>query len=341
MKRLVIQYNFFSGLGDLFCGMTEVSNYVFRAKSLGYEVSLVFCLHSGSGPMNKYIDDVKVEEVFDKKWLESTFDHFETRQRSTHLNKLLGCLNHPKEKSKTAIGHNQWDIFFNKFPEPKTPEYSLLIPESYSTSRIVYRNPPLMPFPTIFPKFVSEVYKRRDKFLFKNPKEFSFLQLRYHDLGSGIESRLDSRFKLVCEKTREALQMSERNFLLGSNEAKWIEYQSNLPNIFTYSYKDLDLYTNNHNYYLIAHNKISHEKLYDRMLDNLAEMVSLEYAKDFFSCTVFGWVSSFMFYALCMKKHNKIPFTFYKLNLYDKPLHNFLESLDFLYKKNVPGETIN
>jgi hypothetical protein len=148
--KVIIQQNWTSGLGDLYTGACEYLNYVKILKELGYETELVFSIHSGLGGSNKYINEVKFEEIFDKKTFK-VFDKISTKQWS-HTEKTLDGLDYKfTVHGCNSPGVHWWDCFCDFLPE------NVQVPW-YGSDRFLYTNDK----PEIFAKFNIEVYKRRN-----------------------------------------------------------------------------------------------------------------------------------------------------------------------------------
>jgi hypothetical protein len=79
-----------------------------------------------------------------------------------------------------------------------------------------------------------------------------------------------------------------------------------LPNVFYYNFKNLDLFTNDHNYYTITKDEVSRDIYLDRLYDNLAEFTSLSKAQHYYIFASMPWISNFIAYGL---SHNKNNFT--------------------------------
>ena len=61
--KVLIQLLFNNGLGNLYCGVTELLNFASECKTMGYSCELLFASNCWSD--NKFIDHVDFGEIFD------------------------------------------------------------------------------------------------------------------------------------------------------------------------------------------------------------------------------------------------------------------------------------
>lgn len=299
--NLIIQHNWTTGLGDLFCASTEYLNFISDLKKQGYETKLIFSFN-GEYNLNKYIGLNPLENIYDLNSFK-LFDEIEVRDRPITDLTINALKYHHTQYGATKPGQHWWDVYFDIVP-------SNVVYPNYNPNTLLYKNTK----PTIFPRFNEEVYKRADSFSKTLGKDYNFLQIRYYDYREEVDESLLISLEILYSK----IQNSGQVFHLGSNNKFVCDKFSNLENVREYKFKNLDLFSNDHSYYF--YNKhLSNELLLDRLYDNLAEMVSVSNSKKIYLYSTFSWISNFLFYGMSQSTEQ------FKFELLDKNL----EGIDF------------
>jgi hypothetical protein len=282
--KIVIQHNFSTGLGDLYCACTEYLNFIKKYKEAGYETELQFCFNSSSFS-NKYIGYCDFEELFDISSF-YIFDKITTKRYSTCDLILNGAKYIHTQYGPKTPGVHFWDIFLDgdeiTIP-PNVIKYPNYCPTSFLKDKFK---------PEIRPIFNSEVYKRYNIFKNSIPTNHHSVQFRYYDFCNLLNEPLISSLNIFQDK----ISNSKNSYHLGSNNQYFLNTLSKLDNVFTYKFKNLDVFTNDHSYFY--YNKgIKKELLLDRIYDNLAEMISFKDSQTITHFSVLNWVSNFLYYS--------------------------------------------
>lgn len=284
--KVIIQHNWTTGLGDLFCASTEYLNFIKPLKEEGYETELIFSFN-GSNNGNKFIGVNEFDTIFDTSSFE-LFDSISVREFPIIEKEYNGTFYHHTQYGPTTPGQHWWDTYFDIVPDNII--YPNFNPQTFIDNKID---------PKIFPRFNSEVYSRSDSFNKNFPEKHNYLQIRYWDYAN---SNLEQTFQSELEETFNLIKSSNEFFHIGSNNPIVNKTLGELPNVLTFNFKNLDLFSNDHSYYF--YNKhISNDLLLDRLYDNLAEMISVAEAKKIFLYTKFSWISNFLFYGFTMNKN--------------------------------------
>lgn len=291
--KVIIQHNWTTGLGDLFCAATEYLNFIRHLKTLGYETELLFSFGN-----NKFISKNEFDIIFDKKSF-NLFDSISVLDNSIYDKKFKGLNYFHTQYGPTTPGQHWWDTYFDVIPEDISyPNYN---PQTFLNRTMI---------PEIFPIFNEKVYQKVTEFRGKLPKNYSYIQIRYWDYAN---NSIDKDFEYDIDSLYLKIEKSEKIFHVGSNNSVVLDKLKNLNNVIIYEFNDLDLFSNDHSYYY--YNKhISNDILLERLYNNLAEMVSISESQNIFLYTKFSWVSNFLYYGMS-KNINQFNFKLINNNL--------------------------
>lgn len=282
--NLIIQHNWTTGLGDLFCASTEYLNFISDLKKQGYKTKLIFSFN-GEYNLNKYIGLNPLEKIYNLDSF-SLFDDIEVRNNPITELSINDLKYHHTQYGVNKPGQHWWDLYLDVIPQ------NLSYP-NFSPTTFLYKNIK----PIIFPKFNEEVYKRADNFSKILGHNYNFLQVRYFDYTEVPEKEYKEKIDLLYLKIKNSTEV----YHLGSNNKYVSDKFLGLKNIIQYNFKNLDLFSNDHTYYF--YNKhLSNDLLLDRLYDNLAEMVSISNTKKIYLYTTFGWISNFLYYGMSQSK---------------------------------------
>jgi hypothetical protein len=277
--KLLIQLTFNNGLGNLYCGLVEILNFVNHYKELGYECHLIFASNGNMGN-NKFIGEISFEEIFDTESLDM-FDTIKSVKHSVGSMEYEGFTYHSTQYGPNKPGAHWWDVFFDKLPEDEIfPKYAFNMETLLNNISI----------PKFLPKFNKEVYRRAELFLKNNIK--NSIQIRHFDYNLQPSDII----KKLTTDLYDVLSESNIPYHLTSNNQYIIDTLSPLSNVVTYEYKNLDILPNDHGYYFY-HTHIDREILLDRLYDNLTEMVLLSYYDNLYYYTSYDWLSTFLYYS--------------------------------------------
>jgi hypothetical protein len=280
--KLLIQLTFSNGLGNLYCGVIEILNFVNYYKNIGYTCELIFA-SNGDGMGNKFINYCNFEEVFDLDSFK-IFERIRNVEHSIKTKIFEDYTYHSTQYGPDRPGVHWWDVFFNELPEKTFPKYDFNMETLLSNKHI----------PIFLPKFNKKVYERVDNFELGTIKKS--IQIRFFDYT--LTPTED--FSQFVEELHNKLVISNSKFYFTSNNKFILDRVKLLPNIITYKYENLEKLPNDHGYYFYNKN-FNRELLLDRLYDNLAEMVILSKFKEIYYYTSFSWNSTFLYYS---KSHN-------------------------------------
>jgi hypothetical protein len=290
--KIIIQHNWTTGLGDLFCGSTEYLNFIKQYKDLGYETKLIFSYNGVTG--NKFIGVNPFEDIFDVESF-NLFDSIEVASISNFSKEIDGCtFRHSQYMNSPRPGHHWWDVFSDvELIHTNYPNYS---PTSFLFEKKE---------PEIFPKFNDNVYKKLKEFKTITSEDYDYIQIRYYDYAEITEN-----FKEDISKIYELIKNSDRIFHLGSNNQYALDTLSVLENVFTYRFSNLDLFSNDHSYYF--YNKhIPNKILLERLYENIAEMCTVKNANKIYMYNSHSWISNFLYYGFTQREKE---LKFYNIN---------------------------
>lgn len=290
MKKVIILADFKTGIGDFYVTTMEVIYLAHKLRELNFTPIFYF----NGAYENKYIGYIHFKEIYNGVGFEPFESIHDAKVCSHNLNEFEGL---PKKRSGDHF------LVFSHHDLP-----SIIIPNfrAYTGERIN--------FPFLLPLFVDEVYKREKEFL-KDKPEFDFIQFRTRNAIIGLSYELLGKInyreshdcsRVVAQKIYETVAKSSKQFYIGSNDKFFIDIMKELPNVFNYNFKNLDLFTNDYDYYKVKKEEVSRDIYLDRLYDNLAEFTSLSKAQHYYVFVSMTWISNFLAYGL---SHNKNNFT--------------------------------
>lgn len=280
MKAL-IQHNFTSGLGDMYCDMSEYMTTALQLKKLGYEINLIFCLAN-----NRY----SKENVFFKIFNEETISFF------TNVEETFSPIREKKYKDYnyfftsheySSPGFHRWDLFLDQNPEEplEVVRYSI----DYFVQGIL---------PKVKPEFSKEIYKRVEDFESKNGKLYSFLHLRVSDIKRELEDYLRTSVKIDS-----FIKDKKLKFYLGTNNDLMFDYFKGRENIIRYDFASFPKLGKDVNE---IDNYSYEESFFDRMCDIIAEMILIKNSDSIYFHSDIERLSNF--YAYAYLKNSEIKF---------------------------------
>lgn len=287
--KLLIQLTFNNGLGNLYCGVIEILHFVEKYKKLGYSAELIFAIN-GSACGNKFIDFCNFEDIFDVDDFKM-FDRIRTFQNSIGIKEFEGYTYHSTQYGPDYPGAHWWDVYFDTIPDKVFPK------DAYNVETLLSKQH----VPSFIPKFNKKVYHKVKKFRKKNKNIETAIQVRYFDSSTNP----DQSFLDFVENLFYGVEKSKKKLHVSSNNPHLLTKLSILKNVVEYEFSGLDKLTNDHNYYLHFKN-FENEFLYDRLLDNIAEMVILSHYDKIYYKTFFSWNSTFLYFALCNNQNLKL-----------------------------------
>ena len=292
-QNVIILTDFKTGIGYLYVTSMEVIYLAHKLRESGF----IPLLYSNFSYNNKHIGNIQFNEIYSGIGFEPFESIHDVNICSLYLSELEG-LPLKKKGDHFLVFSNHHDL-----PQIIIPRFN-----AYHGKRIN--------FPYTYPSFVDEVYKRKEEFL-KNKPEFDFIQFRTRNAIIGFggpyfemyykESHACSR--IVTQKLYEMVANSPKHFYIGSNDRFFINELKELPNVFYYNFKNLDLFHNDMEDYT-EKTEFSRDIYLDRLYDNLAEFTSISNAQHYYNFTAMRWISNFMSYGL---SHNKNNFTLYQV----------------------------
>lgn len=277
--KILIQITFNNGLGNLYSGIVDVLHYVKRHKELGYDAELIFASHGNAGG-NKYIDYVTFEEMFNIDDFE-IFDNIRNVKHSIGDKLFEGYTYHSTQYGPDYPGAHWWDVFYDVPPEVELPK------PAHNMERLLTKEQ----VPIFLPRMNDIVYNKVNDFLIERHID-GVIQVRHYDYNINPSDE----FKTFVDKLFDRVVSSKLTYYLTSNNQYLIDKLCELPNIVIYKYTNLDILSNDHNYYM-CHNHISRDILLERLYDNMCEMVLLEKFNKIYHYTSFSWISTFLFYS--------------------------------------------
>jgi hypothetical protein len=280
MKAL-IQHNFRTGLGDMFCDMSTYMTIALNLKKIGYEIHLYFSLCG-----NRYVKKNVFHEIFDKETI-SFFSSIEESFSPINEMKYKDFIYHSSGHDPQVPGIHRWDIFFDEPPKEPIQKFNYSSEYFYNFST-----------PLIKPKFNSEIFDRVNNFELKYGKEYSFLHVRVSDI-----TQPKSYYIHLCEKLESYINDKNLKFYLGTNNDLIYLYFKNKKNIITYDFKNHSKIGNDVN---AIDNSFDTDVLYDRLCDTLAEMILIKNSNSI-HCYADSDLKS-NFYSYAYSENNKINF---------------------------------
>lgn len=285
--KVLIQLTFNNGLGNLYCGATELLNFASECKKMGYSCELIFASNCGSD--NKYIDYVDFEEIFD-------INSFKVFDKITSIKHSIKEKDYNEYKFFSAAyvsepGQHWWDIFLT--------DKSLILPERpHYDINTLYGQKVL---PKILPKFSSPINEKFEKAKQKIPKIKKCIQVRHNDFTINV----GDEFKNYTNSIIEILKNTSEEFYVSSNNQFFLDSINKLNNTVTFDFDDLGVFPNDHNYYYYNRG-VNRDMLLNRLFDNICEMIILSEFDIILHHTSIGWYSTFLYYSLSHNKNQKL-----------------------------------
>lgn len=272
--KAIIQHNFTTGIGDFICDLSESMHVAQELKKLGYEIHLRLNLLR-----NKY----SKEPILRKILSEETLNFFNTIEEFTNPITELEVENttfwfaaHDPQKP----GTHRWDIFVDT-----VPQNILRIKFDANTAAIGI-------VPQIIPQFSEPIIDKIKDFTKNLPDKYDFLQIRVAD------SELDnSRLDTIYDTVMAHIRTLDTQVHIGTNSKHLYNKLTECSNVITYNFTTVDKLGNDLNatdYY------IGEDVFLERLYDNIAEMASITKCDKIYYYSDLGWISNFLYYALCM-----------------------------------------
>lgn len=276
----LIQHIFFSGVGDFIADFSTYFDLAHALKSKGYKVHLRLVLHK-----NKYVNKLFLKEIFTRDTL-NVFDTIEENVDSIYDKKYnnfkyFESLHDPQEP-----GIHHIDVFYTEIPD------NIAIKSKAYNSDKVYHTDiiPMLPL-----TFNDNIINTANEFNKKYTTPFHFLHVRTRDDCRRNNNELDVLINNVhkhLEQTNDVLHIGTNNEYIHKNLKK-------LKNIITFDYKVHDKIWNQLNTSVVNSNNTSSEDiLLQRLIDTLAEMVSIQSREKIYIVSDYNWTSNFLFYPL-------------------------------------------
>jgi hypothetical protein len=278
--KLLIQLTFNNGLGNLYCGLVEVINFVSQYKEMGYKCELIFASNGNSGS-NKFINFIQLDEIFDIELL-NIFDSIRNMEHSISSKEFEGYKYHSTQYGPDYPGAHWWDVFFDVFPDEVLPKHPYNM-ETLLSGQLVSK---------YLPKFNNLIYEKVLKFKEKNEDVNNAIQIRYFDYRINPEPE----FKEYLNKLYEKVKNSNNKFHVMSNNEFAIQQLKKLDNVVTYDFERCEELPNDHGYYFY-HKNFDREILLNRLYDNITEMVILKDYENIYYSTSYSWASTFLYYS--------------------------------------------
>lgn len=293
-KKILIQITFNNGLGNLYCSVIEMINFLENYKLLDYEINLYFASNNYEQP-NKYINFCEFYNIFEKDDFKIFTNVINNQYAIT--NETYQDYKFIKKYDTDKPGRHWWDIFTND------EKFEYIPPIVYSCETYFgYNYKPL-----ILPRFNKKIYEKSEKYLKDFKEDDTFIHIRYTDYEGGdsdIDMNTMQKMKLLIDEFKIN---KNKKYYFSTNNKMLLNMVSNFENIVLYNFNNLDLFVNDHNYYVYNKDKeLNYEILLDRLYDNIAQMVSISKFSNIKYYTKFGWISSFLYYGIVKNENKKI-----------------------------------
>ena len=277
--KVLIQLIFNSGLGNLYCGVTELLNFASECKTMGYCCELLFASNCSSD--NKYIGYVDFGEIFDVTSF-TVFDKI-TSIRDSVKEKCYNEYIFSSGFHVTEPGQHWWDIFLTDecLLLPGRPHYDI---DTLCNGGVV---------PKLLPKFSSYINERAEKARESIPTIRKCISVRHDDLILQV----GDEFKHYTTSMIEILKNTSEEFYVSSNNQWFLDSIKTLNNSVAFDFDDLDVFPNEYSYYLY-NREVSRELLVNRLFDHICDMIIVSDFDIIYHHTSLGWVSTFLYYSL-------------------------------------------
>ena len=271
--KAIIQHNFTTGIGDFTCDLSESMHVAVELKKLGYEIHLRLNLLR-----NKY----SKEPILRKILSEETLSFFTTIEEFTNPitdleveGTTFWFAAHDPQKP----GTHRWDIFIDE------------VPQNISRTKFDANTASVGIVPQIIPQFSKPIIDKVEAFTEKLTKGYSFLQIRI------VDSELNNnRLDVIYDKIIANISNLGTQVHIGTNNKYLYNKLIECANVVTYNFTTVDKLGNDLN----ATDYYTGEDVFlERLYDNIAEMTSIAGCDKIYYYSDLGWVSNFLYYALC------------------------------------------
>lgn len=289
--KLLIQLTFNKGLGNLYCNVVEMLDFVTYYRNIGYKCDLIFS-SNGCLRKNKYINFIKFEDIFDLS-LFDVFDTIRNFEDSITNTEFEGLTYHSTQYGAEHPGIHSWDIYFNEpidfLPyNKKTASMETLLSNMFQ--------------PKLTPKLNKKIHEKAFDFIGNNKNITKSVHIRH---GDYIISP-NNNFKELSKNLFKILGDSKTTYHFMSNNQYIIDEITKLPNIVKYNFKNLEILSNDHPYYHHC-DDVDYEILLERFYDNLTEMCIISYYDTIYYFTLVGpWTSTFLYYSKITNPNQKL-----------------------------------
>ena len=288
---MLIQLTFNKGIGNLYCNVIELLDFVTHYKNIGYKCDLIFS-SNGEELKNKYINYIQLGDIFDLS-LFDIFDSIRNFENSITDTDFEGFTYHSTQYGAEHPGIHSWDIYFNK------PINFLTYYKRNASMESLLSN---VFKPKLVPKLNQKIYEKSIDFRNKNKDITKSIHIRYCD----YRIPPDDNIKEISKNLFTILKSTKTNFHFMSNNQYIIDEVTKLPNIKKYDFKNLEILPNDHPYFHHIED-VDYDILLDRFYDNLTEMVILSYYDTIYYSTLVGpWISTFLYYSKINNPNQKL-----------------------------------
>jgi hypothetical protein len=289
--RLLIQLTFNKGIGNLYCNVIEILDFVTLYKNIGYKCDLIFS-SNGENLKNKYINYIQLGDIFDLS-LFDVFDSIRNFENSITDKEFEGFTYYKTQYGAEHPGIHSWDVYFNK-PINSLP-YHMRKSSMESFLSNIFK-------PKLVPKLNKKLYEKATDFINNNKNITKAIHIRYNDYIIHPENY----FKEISKNLFTILKSTKINYHFMSNNQYIIDEVTKLPNIKKYNFKNLEILSNDHPYFHHYKN-VDYDILLDRFYDNLTEMLILSYYDTIYYSTLVGpWISTFLYYSTINNPNQKL-----------------------------------
>jgi hypothetical protein len=279
--KILIQLIFNNGIGNLYCGMVEIMDFLHPYKESGYFIELVFASNGGGGS-NKYINYCNIEEIFDENYL-MFFDKITNLEMSITDRQYGDYKYHSTQYGPNNPGIHWWDVFVSSDDIIVNPKKAFNVETLLSRINV----------PNYLPKYNSKIHNRVETFLSKKNKINKVIQIRYFDYRLNPEDD----FVKFCDLLNNKIKLSSDIFYISSNNQYILDVLKLNQNVVTYEYENINELPNDQGYYFY-HKNFERDFLLSRLYDNICESVILSLFDEIYYFTSYSWSSTYLYYAL-------------------------------------------
>lgn len=279
MKKVIIQHNFRTGLGDMVSDMSEYMTISSKLKEIGYEIHLIFCLNS-----NRFVKENIFYKIFDEETCGFFSSVIETFVPIYGL-EYEGTKYHYSSHDPQEPGRHRWDLFISELPPNEIKKVRFSATEIKSLNKTL---------PPITPKFnktiIDKVYKFEENVNFNDSV---FLHIRLIDSEVNNERHLK-----ICESISSYITNIKELIYLGTNNTFIYNYFKSNDKVVLYDFKTLEYLDNDVNR---IDNYVGENVLIERLYDIITEMVLIKNVNKIYHYSDISWVSNFYFYGLSQR----------------------------------------